>query len=347
MTTNNILLALQKQRTQQMGTNSTAASSMPLSGDLFTKMNLQKPKQKLSPKLSPKLTVVSTPQPTESINAAEEETSPVVSEDVIVKESNVETNNITEENSVTEKSEETVTTEKTREESVSVESSESVVTEEASEAKDKEVTKVKEEEPETPKPRRRRRSKTSVKEKEEEKTDEEKTEVSAVKMKPDTSFKPIENYTDFASRLCHTSLDENWSAKMESTQRDIDALKIKADASPEMVLTYVEALDALSSSVYSELSKAQAIHINLMDKEFGLLTRVKVQNSIGSNDVERKQHAFAAAENYINPEGKKVNLLLAASEATTRLQILKGFVMQIESKKNMLITFLGAAKLTQ
>ena len=113
----------------------------------------------------------------------------------------------------------------------------------------------------------------------------------------------------------------------------------------ELDPTSVRSLLQDMSTAYREIAikadEAETYYDNLQEH----IKRIKEQNSVGANSEERKLNSINSVTNYVNDEGECVDLLLHLNFARARHNFYKSALKNIETNRQMLITFSSVFKI--
>ena len=182
------------------------------------------------------------------------------------------------------------------------------------------------------KPKRKRRSK--------------KTKEDVVQSSEPANTEPIHNYKEVVNEICYTCIDEEWDRNREYINKEIDSIVLDTNNTPAKIELLVQNINGLFDIVCTLYHEQTAIFTNLASKEGGLIPRIILENSYGSNEQERKQNGNNAVRNYRNKANEVVDLFAIRAETVTRLEFLKAIYERLECKRNMLITLAASLKIS-
>lgn len=158
----------------------------------------------------------------------------------------------------------------------------------------------------------------------------------------------LENYTESITSICNPIYDEEWEKEKKFLKDKILDINISHDTDPAVLNILIESIDALSTTVILAYHEAKSVYDNIVDKDYGLLNKVKVLNTAGTNAEERKTSGFNACVNYTDERtGQSYDLFLLATESRTRMGFLEGMYKTLLCKKDLLVTLNGSLKLSK
>lgn len=153
------------------------------------------------------------------------------------------------------------------------------------------------------------------------------------------------DYREFITSICAPCMnDKEWEENVEYIKAEINKIVLPSTTTPATIAVIVERIDALYDIVAQQYHEQQSSLTNLTDKRTGLMARIAMSVS-GPNQAERDRKAVEACENY-KRDGKIYNLYEIVAETNTRLAFLKGVYERLTSKRGLLITLMGALKLS-
>lgn len=130
--------------------------------------------------------------------------------------------------------------------------------------------------------------------------------------------------------------DGNFKESRKNIEKKMNLILIRKDLDLANAMDLNDKIDELSDIIYSQLACSQTMNDNFNDKETGFLASVKVINSNGSSEADRKRNGYLALMNYKDNSGKKVNLLQAAWAVRYEYNFFKNASLQIENKRRLL-----------
>lgn len=153
------------------------------------------------------------------------------------------------------------------------------------------------------------------------------------------------DYREFVTSVCAPCMnDKEWEENVEYIKAEINKIVLPSTTTPATIAVIVERIDALYDIVAQQYHEQQSSLTSLTDKRTGLMARIAMSVS-GPNQAERDRKAVEACENY-KRDGKTYNLYEIVAETNTRLAFLKGVYERLTSKRGLLITLMGALKLS-
>ena len=209
----------------------------------------------------------------------------------------------------------------------------------------KEDTKQKvQEETKTTKETKKKSSKKSTTKK---KTVIEKTEKSVTIEEGNIDIpKTTISFSDAIGAISSGFVDEEWEALKKDTTERLENITISNDMTSLSIRVTISELSSLRESVWSIYHDHKTLFETLTAKEpAGLIERVKILGSTGSNAEERKQNGLIAVMNYTDPKNNTINLFELLDETRSRFNYLKALIDSIQYKTNILVTMLGSLKL--
>ena len=153
------------------------------------------------------------------------------------------------------------------------------------------------------------------------------------------------DYREFITSVCAPCMnDKEWEENVEYIKAEINKIVLPSTTTPATIAVIVERIDALYDLVAQQYHEQQSSLTSLTDKRTGLMAQIAMSVS-GPNQAERDRKAVEACENY-KRDGKTYNLYEIVAETNTRLAFLKGVYERLTSKRGLLITLMGALKLS-
>ena len=153
------------------------------------------------------------------------------------------------------------------------------------------------------------------------------------------------DYREFITSVCAPCMnDKEWEENVEYIKAEINKIVLPSTTTPATIAVIVERIDALYDIVAQQYHEQQSSLTNLTDKRTGLMSHIALGIK-GANQAERDRLAVEACENY-KRDGKTYNLYEIVAETNTRLAFLKGVYERLTSKRGLLITLMGALKLS-
>ena len=153
------------------------------------------------------------------------------------------------------------------------------------------------------------------------------------------------DYREFITSVCAPCMnDKEWEENVEYIKAEINKIVLPSTTTPATIAVIVERIDALYDIVAQQYHEQQSSLTSLTDKRTGLMSRIAMGIK-GANQAERDRLAVEACENY-KRDGKTYNLYEIVAETNTRLAFLKGVYERLTSKRGLLITLMGALKLS-
>lgn len=153
------------------------------------------------------------------------------------------------------------------------------------------------------------------------------------------------DYREFITSVCAPCMnDKEWEENVEYIKAEINKIVLPSTTTPATIAVIVERIDALYDIVAQQYHEQQSSLTSLTDKRTGLMGRIALGIK-GANQAERDRLTVEACENY-KRDGKTYNLYEIVAETNTRLAFLKGVYERLTSKRGLLITLMGALKLS-
>ena len=123
----------------------------------------------------------------------------------------------------------------------------------------------------------------------------------------------------------------------------ISEITIDPDMNPGTIRYKLHEIDALKMELLPLKVQTREFINGLMQKDYGAITAYISENSVGSNDTERKRNGFRALASY-DCDGHNINLLTTMTGVQMRDEFLDAILGDLENKQKVLITYLGTLK---
>ena len=116
---------------------------------------------------------------------------------------------------------------------------------------------------------------------------------------------------------------------------------ITEELDPTSVRSLLQDMSAAYREIAIKADEANTYYDNLQDH----IKRIKEQNHVGSNSEERKLNSINSVTRHVNENGECVDLLLHLNFARARHNFYKSALKNIETNRQMLITFSSVFKI--
>lgn len=152
------------------------------------------------------------------------------------------------------------------------------------------------------------------------------------------------SYAEACQALRTNFEDKEWNDKKLEIEDKIQNIYISNDMNKPQLHDLLAQITTLRDEIYNLYVSTKTLYEHLVDKDNGLIERVKRTSAKGSNTEERKLYSTLAVMNYTDENGNKINLYEVLDETRIRYNFLKGIIDTIEFKKMVLLTMLSSLK---
>jgi hypothetical protein len=124
----------------------------------------------------------------------------------------------------------------------------------------------------------------------------------------------------------------------------LEEITIDPDMNPGTVRYKMHCIDALRMELMPfKVNTREALNA-LMQKDYGVLTAYIAENSVGSNDLERRRNGCLSLTKF-EIKGQQVNMLTTMTGVKMRDEFLDAVLSELKSKQEMLITYMSTLKI--
>lgn len=134
---------------------------------------------------------------------------------------------------------------------------------------------------------------------------------------------------------------EGWKEEKDRINELVNKTMITEELDPTSVRSLLQDMSTAYREIAIKADEAETYYDNLQEH----IKRIKEQNSVGANSEERKLNSINSVTNYVNDEGECVDLLLHLNFARARHNFYKSALKNIETNRQMLITFSSVFKI--
>ena len=134
---------------------------------------------------------------------------------------------------------------------------------------------------------------------------------------------------------------EGWKEEKDRINELVNKTMITEELDPTSVRSLLQDMSTAYREIAVKADEAETYYDNLQEH----IKRIKEQNSVGANSEERKLNSINSVTHYVNDEGECVDLLLHLNFARARHNFYKSALKNIETNRQMLITFSSVFKI--
>lgn len=134
---------------------------------------------------------------------------------------------------------------------------------------------------------------------------------------------------------------EGWKEEKDRINELVNKTMITEELDPTSVRSLLQDMSTAYREIAIKADEAETYYDNLQEH----IKRIKEQNSVGANSEERKLNSINSVTHYVNDEGECVDLLLHLNFARARHNFYKSALKNIETNRQMLITFSSVFKI--
>lgn len=135
--------------------------------------------------------------------------------------------------------------------------------------------------------------------------------------------------------------EESWQRQKGIYRERLNTIIIPLDISPGVAKGLLSRIDAFFSEIRLEVGETEG----RKERIDNLVREWEREKANGRNEIERKQNATKAVQEYPLDDGSIVNLYEIQRQMTERLSFLQGVMDVLYGKQSRLITITGVMKL--
>lgn len=135
--------------------------------------------------------------------------------------------------------------------------------------------------------------------------------------------------------------EEAWQAQKQAYRERLGTIIIPLDISPGVAKGLLSRIDAFFSEIRLEVAETEG----RKERIDNIVREWEREKASGSNEIQRKQNATKALQEYPLEEGMKINMYEVQRQMTERLSFLNGVLDVLYGKQSRLITITGVMKL--
>lgn len=135
--------------------------------------------------------------------------------------------------------------------------------------------------------------------------------------------------------------DEAWAAEKDRYRQRLSTIIIPVDISPGIAKGLLSRIDNIFSEVRLEMAELDG----RKERIDNIVREWEREKANGRNEIERKQNATIAIQNYPLGGGETTNLYEVQRQMTERSSFLQGVLDVLYGKQSRLITITGVLKL--
>jgi hypothetical protein len=135
--------------------------------------------------------------------------------------------------------------------------------------------------------------------------------------------------------------DEGWARAKQHYRERLSTLVIPLDITPGISKGLLSRIDNFFSEIRLELAEAEG----RKERIDNVVREWEREKANGSNEIQRKQNATKAVQEYPLDDGTVVNLYEVQRQMTERTSYLQGVLDVLNGKQSRLITITGVMKL--
>lgn len=135
--------------------------------------------------------------------------------------------------------------------------------------------------------------------------------------------------------------EEAWQAQKHAYRERLGTIVIPLDISPGIAKGLLSRIDSFFSEIRLELAETEG----RKERIDNIVREWEREKANGRNEIERKQNATKAIQEFPLEEGVVVNLYEVQRQMTERTSFLQGVLDVLYGKQSRLITITGVMKL--
>ena len=135
--------------------------------------------------------------------------------------------------------------------------------------------------------------------------------------------------------------EESWQAQKQAYRDRLATIIIPLDISPGVAKGLLSRIDAFFSEIRLELAETDG----RKERIDNVVREWEREKADGRNEIERKQNATRAIQEYPLGDGTSTNLYEVQRQMTERASFLQGVLDVLYGKQSRLITITGVLKL--